>query len=221
MDKLLISGYIGERQPELEQMLKEAGVADNFSAGMFRDYVDQNQDASELHIEIDSIGGNVREGFEIYDTGSKGLLGSYLQEREKSKALKKGMVRWHLVGSSFEKARYIKPEREPGGSIPEVEHDGETYLFPPEAARPSQEEGVPVFVHREGESDPVELADDWELSVDAKQLKDYLDSRVSSTDPKGLGLGLGDMEPMDILKYGVLGLVLLFILIQLMNGGIA
>ena len=67
MDKLLISGYIGERQPELEQMLKEAGVADNFSAGMFRDYVDQNQDASELHIEIDSIGGNVREGFEIYD----------------------------------------------------------------------------------------------------------------------------------------------------------
>jgi hypothetical protein len=168
---------------------------------------------------LDDIEG--AEGFEIYDTGSKGLLGSYLQEREKSKALKKGMVRWHLVGSSFEKARYIKPEREPGGSIPEVEHDGETYLFPPNAARPSQEEGVPVFVHREGESDPVELADDWELSVDAKQLKDYLDSRVSSTDPKGLGLGLGDMEPMDILKYGVLAIVLLFILIQVMNGGIA
>lgn len=67
MDKLNISGYIGARPDELDKMLTDAGVGDNFTAEMMRDYLKQNADANELEIEVKSIGGDVVEGFEIYD----------------------------------------------------------------------------------------------------------------------------------------------------------
>ena len=67
MDKLTISGYIGEREPELEQLLESEGIGENFTAAMMRSYLNQNAEASELHIEVNSMGGDVIEGFQIYD----------------------------------------------------------------------------------------------------------------------------------------------------------
>lgn len=78
MDKLTISGYIGEREPELEKLLQAEGIGENFTAAMMRSYLNQNADADELHIEVNSMGGDVIEGFEIYD----------LLQREKQKGKK-------------------------------------------------------------------------------------------------------------------------------------
>lgn len=67
MDKLTINGYIGERDASLDKMLAEAGVGENFTAAMMREFISQNASEPELNIEVNSIGGDVVEGFEIYD----------------------------------------------------------------------------------------------------------------------------------------------------------
>lgn len=67
MDKLIISGYIGQRDEALDKMLGEAGVGENFTADMMRAYLKEKAADSEINIEVDSIGGDVVEGFEIYD----------------------------------------------------------------------------------------------------------------------------------------------------------
>lgn len=66
MDKLVISGVIGERDPQLAELLDKNGIGDNFTAEMMRDYLAQNTQG-DIEIEVNTIGGDVRHGFEIYD----------------------------------------------------------------------------------------------------------------------------------------------------------
>jgi hypothetical protein len=177
-------------------------------------YVSNRKESKDLEV-IEELEG--AEGFQMtsHHGSSSGLLGAALRERKKRKALGRGVVRWHVIGSAFEKPRYIKPERKEGGNVPEVELDGETYIFPEEATVPSEEEGVPTIVHRKGEAEPLELRDPWDDSVDARTLAEYLTLRVTSRKPSsGLldGLGLGDMDSMDMFRYGILGIVGLAIL---------
>lgn len=164
------------------------------------------------------------DGFEMpsYGPGEKaGAMSTYLRERKKRSALSKGYVRWHLVGSGFSSPKYVKPEREQGGNVAELEHDDETYYFPEDAMVPSEEEGVPVAVHRRGESDPVNLRDGWDLALDANTLKTYLETRVTSEKPSSGGLGIGDWDAMRIFRYGLLLIVGLFIALETLGGGIA
>lgn len=184
-------------------------------------YASGKNDAKDLEV-IDDLEG--AEGFEMTsyrDGRKKGAISTLLRERKKQNALDKGVIRWHVIGSAFEKPKYIKPERKEGGNIPEVEHDGDTYYFPNEASVPAEEEGVPVVVHRKGESDPLNLRDDWDLAVDAGTLTQYLNLRVSSQKPAtGLldGMGLGDYDSMTIFRYGILGIVGLAIVWELIGG---
>ena len=67
MDKLCINGYIGERDESLDRMLADSGIGENFTAQMMRDYLSQNAGETEIEIEVNSVGGDVVEGFEIYD----------------------------------------------------------------------------------------------------------------------------------------------------------
>jgi len=131
----------------------------------------------------------------------------YLKKRQK--LIGDGYVRWHLIGDSFQRPKFIKPERK-GGGIPEKEVDGETYLFPKQAMVPS-ENGMWTVVHREGEADPINLKDPVRLSIDSDRLKEYLDLRVSSSAP-GLLDGLG-LDSGDLLKIAV-ALIILFALAQ-------
>jgi hypothetical protein len=171
------------------------------------------QDAGAIEV-LDDVEG--AEGFKMAtNRNSKGgMVSAALRERKKRKALERGVVRWHLVGSAFEKPRYVKPEREEGGNIPELEHDGQTYYFPNDASVIAEDEGVPVVVHRKGKSDPVNLRSDWDMAVDAKSLTEYLTLRVTSRKPStGVldALGLGEYDAMTIFRYGVFALALLAI----------
>lgn len=172
--------------------------------------------------KLDDIEGG--EGFEMtaYGPGEDaGFIRTYLRDKKKRAALSKGMVRWHLVGSNFSQAMYVKPERENGGNIPEIEHGDETYVFPEDAAVPSEEEGVPVVVHRVGESEPINLRDSWEDAIDAGTLTQYLTLRVTSQAPsKGLLDGMGDWDSMKIFRYGLLGIVGLALLMETLGGGL-
>ena len=67
MQRLDIIGYIGDREEELEQVLSAEDIGQNFTADMAREYIKENANEPELHIYIDSIGGDVIQGFEIKD----------------------------------------------------------------------------------------------------------------------------------------------------------
>lgn len=67
MDQLIISGSIGKPEPELEKLLKEAGIGEYFTSAEARAFLEQNAEAPEIEIVINSNGGDVIEGFEIYD----------------------------------------------------------------------------------------------------------------------------------------------------------
>jgi hypothetical protein len=197
-----------------------AGLVGAYAAGIGGDEERGGADAEDSAKLEPAAGG---DGFRVStEAKSEGPLGAWLSHREKKKALTEGHVRWHLVGSSFREPMYVTPEREGGGNVRELEHDGEKYEFPEEAAVPSEEDGVPTFVHRVGEADPINLRDGWELAVDAASLKEYLELRVTAQDPNDRG-GLlpSDWDAMTVLQYGVAAIVGLFVVLSLMNGGIA
>lgn len=183
-------------------------------------YVAADDSVDELDIEGGS-GFTITDKARKQDGKLKSFFGAYTGERKRQKALSKGYVRWHLVGSSFEKPKYVDPERKQGGTVPELEYDNETYVFPENASVPSQSEGVPVFVHREGESEPLDLRDSWGEAIDAGALREYLDTRVTSTSPEdsgGLLSGMGfSWDPMDVLRYGILALVVGFVALEVLS----
>jgi len=185
-------------------------------------YGAEKSESKDLQV-LDDIEG--AKGFEMttHREGRKsGAISTILRERKKNKALDQGVVRWHVIGSAFEKPKYVKPERTEGGNIPEIKQDGDTYYFPEEATVPSEEEGVPVIIHRKGESDPLSLRDSWDLAVDAGTLSEYLTLRVTSKQPSaGLmdGLGLGDYDSMTIFRYGILGIIGFAIIWEMVGGG--
>lgn len=62
--KLSLSGYIAPKDPWLEAW----GIEDvNVSAEKVREFLDDNEDADEIKVYLDSYGGSVSEGFKIYD----------------------------------------------------------------------------------------------------------------------------------------------------------
>lgn len=194
----------------------------SFAAGYY--YAGEREDSKDLEL-IEGLEGG--EGFEMAShagASRPGILSSYLRERKKRSALGKGVVRWHLVGASFESPKYIKPKRKEGGNVPEVEYEGETYVFPEKAAVPSEEEGVPVVVHRVGEAEPISLRDSWEDAIDAGTLAQYLTLRVTSTKPTtGLldGLGLaGGWDAMTVFRYGLLAIIGFAVLAETLGGGL-
>lgn len=196
-------------------------IALAISAGLYAAgrYHGMTSSSDDLEV-IEGLEGG--DGFKMTSYGpgdDPGLLSIWMREKKKKKALGEGLVRWHLVGSSFSKPMYVKPEREHSGNMPEIEYEGSTYYFPEKVTIPAESEGVPVVVHRKGESDPVNLRDNWDLAVDAGTLNEYLTMTVTSKKPdSGLGLGIGDMDSMDLLRYGLLGIIGLFILLEIAGG---
>lgn len=136
----------------------------------------------------------------------------YLKKREK--LLGDGYVQWYLIGDSVNRPKFIKPERK-GGGIPELDHDGETYLFPPDAKVPSAD-GMWVYIHRQGEADPINIRNPSRMAIDADELKEYLDLRVSASSPgffDSLGIDAGDMIKL------MIGLIIAYAVFQQVMGG--
>ena len=139
----------------------------------------------------------------------------WLKKREK--LIGDGYVQWYRIGDAVPHPKFVKPKRK-GGGIPELEVDGETYLFPRDALVPSEEGGW-VCIHREGEADPINIRDPVRLSIPSDELKEYLDLRVSSSAPgllDGLGLDMGDF-----IKIAIAGVIAFAAFQQVSGGGIA
>lgn len=137
----------------------------------------------------------------------------WLKKREK--LIGDGYVQWYLIGDAVSQPKFVKPKRK-GGGIPELEHNGETYLFPRAALVPS-EDGMWTCVHREGEADPINIRDPARLSIPSDELKEYLDLRVSSSAP-GLLDGLG-LDAGDLVKIAIAGIIAYAIFQQVVGGG--
>lgn len=136
--------------------------------------------------------------------------------KKRQKLIGDGYVQWYLIGDAVPHPMFVKPKRK-GGGIPELEHDGETYLFPRSALVPSEDGGW-VCVHREGEADPINISDPARLSIPADELKEYLDLRVSSSAPgffDGLGIDAGDL-----VKIAIAGVIAFAVFQQMTGGGI-
>jgi hypothetical protein len=132
------------------------------------------------------------------------------RRRKEKNALSKGYVRWHLVSDALSKPRYVKPEREEGGNVPEFEYEDETYLFPESAMVPDAEDGIWTVVHREGKAEPLNLREGDDDALDANALNEYLNMRVTSQDPNGgLSLpGLGNLSTQELMQYTLVAIVI-------------
>lgn len=151
-----------------------------------------------------------RTAFEKY----LGLLATYRHQRKRRKLAGKGYVQWYLVDSGWPRPKYIKPEDEGGGEF-EYEYGGETYLFPSEAMVPDRDAGLWTVVHQRGNAKPINVAKPDEFAISAKQLNDYVTSRVTIEPPSWFS----NLDAEDLIKYGI-GAFIAFILLQgLLSGG--
>ena len=180
----------------------------------FGNYEDEVFDPLE-----DADGFTMRPVEQTGDDGLFGVVGRWWRSRKKKQALKKGYVKWHIISDSISEPKYVRPKCKEGGDIPEVDHEGGTYLFPESAMVPSADDGVWTVMHYEGQAEPVNLRDTSEDAIGANSLREYLTMRVSSKSP-GLGLGLGDMSTGELMKYAIFGFIGLVILMEVMGGGL-
>jgi hypothetical protein len=123
-------------------------------------------------------------------SGSKlGMLGDFFiwrkRHRKEKKLAKQGYVRWHLVDGTWGSPKYVKPELKNGG-IRELKHDGVRYLFPDRAKVPDPMTGMWTFVHKDGESQPLNLAEPSELAIKGDELDEYITKKVTSDPPSWL-----------------------------------
>lgn len=185
-------------------------------------YRNRDLDAEDVfEIDPQSEGENVYRKRPVnVDSGYLDTLRELRQQRREQKALRKGYIRWHLIGNRFSRPRFVDPTYEDGENIRKVEYDGVEYLFPDDALIPDAETGVYTAFHHEGRSDPVQLDPDDEYAIDANVLTEYAELTVTSS-TSGLGLGpLGDLSPQQIMTYGIAAIVGYFILQEVMAGGL-
>ena len=130
----------------------------------------------------------------------------YLKKREK--LLGDGYVQWILIEDTYPRPRFVKPKRF-GAGIPEVEHDGERYLFPDQAMIPS-DDGMWTVVHRKGEADPLNINEPAENAIPADRLEQYLNLRVQTTPPGWLdALDLDASTLITLMIAAIIGFALL------------
>jgi hypothetical protein len=146
-----------------------------------------------------------------------GPLAAWRHERKRRKLAGKGYVQWYLIGSSWPRPKFVKPKDEGGGEF-EFEHDGETYLFPREAFLPTEDAGLWTVVHQRGDAEPIDLTEPDEFSISAKQLQNYVTSRVT-VEPPGWLSSLSS-DPKTLIKYAIFGFIAFVLLQGALEGGI-
>jgi len=107
--------------------------------------------------------------------------GRHLQKQRK--AAKKGWVKWYRIGSNMSAPKWVAPKRE-GSGLPKVTVNGEPYYFNPDAMITDAETGAYVAVHREGESDPINLQDPAYPGIEADLMERTINMEAES-DPPG------------------------------------
>lgn len=152
-------------------------------------------------------------------TGRFGAFSELRQLRKRQKKRKRmarqGYVEWYLIDGTFPGPEYVKPTAD-GGGIPDLEHDGGTYVFPPQAAVPSTVSGMRCYVHREGEMDPINLHDPVSHAQPPDQAQEYQTSALQTTSPSGW---FGDWSSGDMIFWGAILMVALVVAYVYISGG--
>lgn len=122
------------------------------------------------------------------------------------KAAKKGYVKWFVLGSNMQRPRWVKPKAD--GSGPKITRDGKPYYFEKDAMTTDERTGAWVAVHREGESDPINLRDPAYPGIEADRMERIINLEAESKPPGWLD-GL-DMDQQTIMWLGIGVLFILF-----------
>jgi hypothetical protein len=171
----------------------------------------------DFESEFTDLDKNVSLGKPNLKESYLGILATWNHLRKKRKLAGKGYVQWYLIGDSWPRPKFVQPTDKGGGEF-EYEHNGETYLFPREAMLPTKDEGMWTVVHTEGDATPLHLSQPSEAAVSAKQLNNYVTSRVT-IEPPGWLANL-NLEAEDLLKYAIYGFIAFVLLQGAMQGGV-
>lgn len=148
-----------------------------------------------------------------------GLIGHFLSywwyRRKLRSKIDEGYVLWELIDDGRSGAKFVKPNYE-GNGIPELEYDGNRYLFPPKARVPDKRTGMWFYRHQRGDAVPINLRHPDEEALDPGVLQRYRDMTPQTESPGWLS-GL-DLDAQDLVMYAVLGVGLLAVVIQFTGG---
>ena len=136
--------------------------------------------------------------------------------KKRQKLIKKGYVQWYLIDDTFPEPKFVKPEPQ-GGTMRELKHDGDRYLFPREAMLPSERQGMWTVVHKLGEADPINMRDPARNAIPSDALQEYITMRPSASPPSFFDKL--DMDIEDAMKYVVFAFIAIAILNSVLNGG--
>jgi hypothetical protein len=125
--------------------------------------------------------------------------GRHLQKQRK--AAKRGWVKWYRIGSNMSSPKWVAPDRD-GSGLPKTTVDGEPYYFNPEAMVIDERTGAYVAVHRDGESDPINLQDPAYPGIETDLMERTINMEAES-DPPGFLDGLGGMSMQTLLWIAI------------------
>jgi len=145
-----------------------------------------------------------------------GLLRLWRRQKKRRKLAAKGYVEWYLVGDGYPRPRYVKPDAS-GGGVPELWYKGEPYLFPRNKRVPRKDSGMWVMMHKRGDAEPINLQNPEKLTIPTDELKQYLETQVTSGAPSTLDKL--DLNRSTIIM-AVFGLIIVYALMQGMGGGL-
>lgn len=137
------------------------------------------------------------------------------RHRKRKKYASKGYFQWYLLDGTMPEPKFVKPKHY-GGGIPELKHNGTRYLFPPNAALPSEREGIRTIFHKKGEADPVNVRDPSKNAIGSDELNEFLQKRVTASAPSWFDKF--DLDPEDLVKYSI-GILILVVTLQGLLGG--
>ncbi len=142
-----------------------------------------------------------------------GLLRLWRRQKKRRKLAAKGYVEWYLIGDGYPRPKYVKPDAS-GGGVPELWYKGQPYLFPRNKRVPRKDSGMWVMMHKKGDAEPINLQNPEKLTIPTDELKQYLETQVTSGAPSTL-------DKLNISRStiiaGVLGIIILYAV--LMGGG--
>lgn len=132
--------------------------------------------------------------------------------KKRRKYLEEGYVEWYLVDGTWPEPKFVKPEMNSRG-IPEVEHDGQRYLFPREAMMPEERQGGRVVIHNKSDSDPINIRDPLMPTLSPDEMEEWLDKGVTTSSPGFFDSLDWDIDP----KMLIAGAVALILVISVVN----
>lgn len=179
---------------------------------IFRDYT---QVEAEVLNKLASDGETTFEPVDI----SMNPLDYYRAMRhlqKQRKAGKRGYVKWYRLGSNMKRPVWVKPELD-GAGVPKYKTDGIPYYFEPDSMVVDERTGAYVAMHREGESDPINLRDFAYPGISGDKMDKVINLEAESKPPGFLdSLNLSNQT----LLWGSMGLLfIVFAGYRYMGGG--